>query len=144
MGILGRVSAYFGTVESQGRAALHLHLLLWLMHTPSAEQMQQLLQGADFRDRIVQYIRANLRAYVPGLESKASIKALPTIHDVARTRPVHPNAMDYSAKVQQLELDLARSEQLHTCREVRCLIWNKQGQLNVKEEPLSSVQKQTS
>ena len=34
MGVLGEVSAYFGTVESQGRGTLHLHLLIWLKNTP--------------------------------------------------------------------------------------------------------------
>ncbi|CAF1691903.1 unnamed protein product, partial [Adineta ricciae] len=29
-GVLGPVKAYFGTVESQGRGSLHLHLLIWL------------------------------------------------------------------------------------------------------------------
>ena len=31
-GVLGPVKAYFGTVESQGRGSLHLHLLIWLDH----------------------------------------------------------------------------------------------------------------
>jgi hypothetical protein len=31
-GVLGPTKAYFGTVESQGRGSLHLHILLWLDH----------------------------------------------------------------------------------------------------------------
>jgi hypothetical protein len=30
--VLGPVKAYFGTVESQGRGSLHLHMLIWLDH----------------------------------------------------------------------------------------------------------------
>lgn len=32
-GVLGPMDSYFGTVESQGRGSLHLHMLLWLLHT---------------------------------------------------------------------------------------------------------------
>ncbi|KAF8576529.1 hypothetical protein K439DRAFT_1366961 [Ramaria rubella] len=35
-GIFGRVSVY---IKSQGRGTLHLHLLMWLMHAPSANEM---------------------------------------------------------------------------------------------------------
>lgn len=29
-GIFGKVSAYYGTVEQQGRLTLHLHMLIWV------------------------------------------------------------------------------------------------------------------
>ena len=60
MGILGLVSAYFRTVESQGRGTLHLHLLIWLKHAPSFEEIAELFKTEEFRARVVAYIRANL------------------------------------------------------------------------------------
>src|ERR1700722_1536318 len=43
MGILGVISAYFGTVESQGWGTLHLHLLLWLKNVPSYDEILVLI-----------------------------------------------------------------------------------------------------
>ena len=67
MGVLCRVAAYFATVESQSQGVLHLHMLLWLLFTPSADEMQALLATDEFRERVRQYIQANIRAYLPGL-----------------------------------------------------------------------------
>ena len=36
-GLFGETSAYYGTVEQQGRLTLHLHLLLWIVGSPSLD-----------------------------------------------------------------------------------------------------------
>ena len=59
-GILGSIACYFGVVEAQGRGSLHLHMLMWLVGTPDCDQMAELLQSADFREKICQYIRLNI------------------------------------------------------------------------------------
>ncbi|CAF5068411.1 unnamed protein product, partial [Rotaria sp. Silwood1] len=51
-GVLGPIKAYFGTVESQGRGSLHLHLLIWLDHDMKPADMQQKIQNADFREKL--------------------------------------------------------------------------------------------
>ncbi|THH11046.1 hypothetical protein EW146_g8175 [Bondarzewia mesenterica] len=71
MGVMGEVAAYFGTVESQGRGTLHLHMLLWLEDAPSADELQQLMKSIEFRQRVKRYVSANFRAYVPGLDSRS-------------------------------------------------------------------------
>ena len=65
--ILGRVSAYFGTVKSQGRGTLHQHLIVWLKDALNSDQMGELLKTARFCDKVTSYITVNLRAYLPGL-----------------------------------------------------------------------------
>ena len=47
-GMFGQVSAYFGVVESQVCATLHLHLLLWSASVPSMDIMEDLLKQATF------------------------------------------------------------------------------------------------
>ncbi|CAF4393037.1 unnamed protein product [Rotaria sp. Silwood2] len=47
-GVLGPVKAYFGTVESQGRGSLHLHLLIWLDHDMKPADMKEKIQDATF------------------------------------------------------------------------------------------------
>ena len=55
-GILGGISSYFGMVEAQGRGTLHLHMLMWLIGTPDCDEMAQMLQSEQFREKIRQYI----------------------------------------------------------------------------------------
>ena len=63
--------------ECQGRGTLHLHLLIYLVNAPSADETHQLLMSPEFRTRVVAYIRANLRAYLPGLELIDSVQDIP-------------------------------------------------------------------
>jgi len=55
-GILGPIKAYFGTVESQGRGSLHLHLLIWLDHDMKPSDMKEKIQDAGFRDKLKAYL----------------------------------------------------------------------------------------
>jgi hypothetical protein len=58
-GVFGRVSQYFGAVETNERGALHLHGLMWLLGNMdlscvfdgSGEQEQ-----ASYRERIIEYV----------------------------------------------------------------------------------------
>lgn len=131
-GVFGKVAAYFGTVESQGRGTLHLHLLVWLKHVPSPEEIATLLKTDAFRDRILAYIRANFRAYVPGLESTESIARIPHNKEVSYSRPPKPDCEDYDGELRRSELVLARMEQVHTCKPRRCLVYNRHNQLVCK------------
>ena len=132
MGVLGRVSAYFGTVECQGRGTLHLHILIWLQNTPTREEISELLKTEEFRAKVVAYIQRNIRAYVPGLESAQNVKAAPREIDIAYNRPPNPQSTTYNEDLQQFELKLARTEQVHTCKFRRCLVLDKNGQYRCK------------
>jgi hypothetical protein len=55
-GVLGPIKAYFGTVESQGRGSLHLHLLIWLNHDMKPADMKEKIQDASFREKLKAYL----------------------------------------------------------------------------------------
>ena len=78
------------------------------------------------------FIKANLRAYLPGLESAESVKAIPREKDIAWNRPPNPDSSDYNERLADFELRLARTEQIHTCRPRRCLVYDRHGQLRCK------------
>ncbi|OSC97673.1 hypothetical protein PYCCODRAFT_1376543 [Trametes coccinea BRFM310] len=80
---------------------------------------------------MVTFIRANIRAYLPGFESAESIKSLPKESDVAYCRPPHPDDPNYKEECQKLETRLARAEQVHTCKLRRCLVF-RSGRLQCK------------
>jgi hypothetical protein len=132
IGILGRVQAYFGLVESQGRGTLHLHLILWLANTPRSDVVPEMLQNSDFCQRITEYIKANLRAYLPGLESAESIQELDVDKETACKWPPDPNAPNYETLLKQDELSLARLEQIHVCKRRRCLFEDERGYMQCK------------
>ncbi|TFK88570.1 hypothetical protein K466DRAFT_488611, partial [Polyporus arcularius HHB13444] len=132
MGVLGRAAAYVGAVESQGRGTLHLHMLIWLQDTPRSEQLPEMLRTEEFRARVVSYIAANLRAYLPGLESAQSVKGIPREKGIAYSRPPHPDSPDYEQEASRFELRLARATQVHTCKIGRCLRYDKKGSLSCK------------
>ena len=131
VGVFGRVTAYFGVVESQGRGTLHLHLLVWLKHSPSSDEMSALLKTEEFRARVVAFTRANIRAYVPGFEDADSVKGLPHNNEVSYSRPPAPGSPNYDIQLASSEVEIARMEQIHTCKPRRCLVFKK-GQLVCK------------
>ncbi|CAF1420576.1 unnamed protein product [Rotaria sordida] len=55
-GVLSPIKAYFGTVESQGRGSLHLHMLIWLDHDLKPADMKEKIQNADFREKLKAYL----------------------------------------------------------------------------------------
>ena len=55
-GVLGPIKAYFGTVQSQGRGSLHLHLLIWLDHDMKPTDMKEKIQDTDFREKLKAYL----------------------------------------------------------------------------------------
>lgn len=75
-GILGTVDAYVGTVETQGRGTLHLHIVLWLKGSMTSEKMRTRLATTEFRNRIKNFISANIHAHLPGADG-ASVLLIP-------------------------------------------------------------------
>lgn len=134
VGVFGRVSGYFGTVESQGRGSLHLHMLLYLMGAPSSAHMTELLQTEEFQKRIVDFLKANLSAELPGIESRDDLKRIPNEVEIAWSRPPNPTSNDdkYFREVEEMERRVARSKQVHTCEYHRCLVPDGKGGFKCK------------
>ncbi|CAF1369308.1 unnamed protein product [Adineta steineri] len=55
-GVLGPVKAYYGTVESQGRGSLHLHMLIWLDHKYTPAQLRENIKDEQFRNNLRDYL----------------------------------------------------------------------------------------
>ena len=81
-GVLGNVSAYIGSIKSQGCGTLHLHMLLWLVNTPTLKELKEQLKNADFCACVVSFIKANLCVYLPGLESADTVHAIPKEEEI--------------------------------------------------------------
>ena len=132
VGVFGSVTAYFGVVESQGWGMLHLHLLVWLKHVPSSEEMSALLKTKEFRACVVAFIRANIHAYAPGFEDGELVKKLPHNNEVSYSHSPAPGSTDYNAQLASSEILITRIEQLHACKPQCCLVFDKKGKLVCK------------
>ena len=57
-GLYGETSAFYGTVEQQGRLTLHLHMLIWIRGTlPPDEMRRRILDpSSGFREQLVRYL----------------------------------------------------------------------------------------
>lgn len=127
MGIFGKVRTYFGVVESHNWGSLHLHLILWLEDALTSEDMQKLLWDAEFRACILAYIHANLRAHVPGLDSRVDVKKTANEVEIVYSWPIHPGSPNYNAHLANFEQCLVRFKQVHTCKLLQYFMPNKQG-----------------
>jgi hypothetical protein len=59
-GVYGDTSAFYGTVEQQGRLTLHLHMLLWIRGTLSPDEVRRRIldPSSTFRQRLVAYLES--------------------------------------------------------------------------------------
>lgn len=99
-GLYGNTSAYYGTVEQQGRLTLHLHLLLWIINSLTPQEIREKIMdvNSDFQKKIVEYLEAlcvgeflsGSKSEVAEKKTKASIN--PEYKDPVRTLPESPLA----------------------------------------------------
>jgi hypothetical protein len=66
-------------------------MLLWLENAPSSERMQSMLQTEEFRQRVADYVDANIRAHLNGM-TEETIKLMDHESDLAWSRPPHPDS----------------------------------------------------
>ena len=59
-GLFGETSGYYGTVEQQERLTLHLHLLVWLKHSLSPQEICDRIMDRtlDFQQQMVEYLKS--------------------------------------------------------------------------------------
>jgi hypothetical protein len=57
-GLYGKTSAYYATVEQQGRLTLHLHMLFWILNSLSPQEIRDQIMDPnfDFQKKIVEYL----------------------------------------------------------------------------------------
>jgi len=65
VGVLGKVKEYYGTVETQGRGTLHLHMLIWLDDFPSTSELDLLIKSPEFLLKFENYLDFIVKASIP-------------------------------------------------------------------------------
>ncbi|TFK58408.1 hypothetical protein BDN72DRAFT_782129, partial [Pluteus cervinus] len=119
-GILGLVQAYIGSVEAQGRGSLHVHLLLILAHTPSADKLRIALLSEEFRQCLTKYISLVIKGDLDE-ETPDVTLAVPKTVNPALSRPLDPREPGFALASKERVKTLARSVQVHQCTLSTCL-----------------------
>ena len=67
IGVLGRASGYYGTVETQGRGSLHLHILVWIHGSKNPDEMASSLLDptSSFSEDMKDYLRSVISEQFP-------------------------------------------------------------------------------
>ena len=66
-GLLGKCTAYYGTVETQGRGTLHCHMLVWLHGHPSPQQMRDMmLDSTQYQSDLFRWLESLIKCELLG------------------------------------------------------------------------------
>ena len=82
-GLYGNTSAYYGTVEQQGRLTLHMHMLLWIEGALSPQEIRNRLMSHD------EMFQKELIAYLEGSQVGEFLTG--TMSDVKAKVPIEPS-----------------------------------------------------
>lgn len=118
-GIFGKIQAYIGTVEAQGRGTLHLHMLIWLKDAPSPQEMIAALKSDLFRNKVKSFINSTIKANLFD-KTQEEILAIPRTNSVSYSRPLNPKTSS-EEDIAANETNLVRNLQYHQCTMAGCL-----------------------
>ncbi|KAF9455953.1 hypothetical protein BDZ94DRAFT_1178848, partial [Collybia nuda] len=97
-GIFGETSAFYGTVEQQGRLTLHLHLLLWIRGCLSPDEIKRRIMdpSSEFQRQLVEYLEGVHKGeFITGTQEYVHEKVMdaekqPDYMDPTETLPTPP------------------------------------------------------
>lgn len=107
IGILGKVKNYYGTVESQGRGTLHLHMLVWLDGFPSPSELLSKFESEEFRERFKTYLDTIISASIGECD--------PKILEEVQNRPSIPLPENFHEIFKNSLVKFANRFQRHKC-----------------------------
>ena len=66
-GLLGKCTAYYGSVEAQGRGTLHCHMLVWLYGHPNPQKMRNLMAAStDYETDLFAWLESLIKCELLG------------------------------------------------------------------------------
>lgn len=67
-GLFGVCTAYYATVEAQGRGTLHTHMVVWLEGSPNPQELRDRLRSSpDFTRRMIAWLESIISCELPGM-----------------------------------------------------------------------------
>ena len=93
-GFYGKTAGYYGTVEQQGRLTLHMHMLVWIKHSLSPQEIRERIldSNSEFQKRIVEYLEGSRKGeFING-----------SLYDVEKTLDKNKAASEYIPATEQM------------------------------------------
>ncbi|KAJ7177006.1 hypothetical protein C8R46DRAFT_833324, partial [Mycena filopes] len=117
-GILGTVSAYYGTVEAQGRGTLHCHMMVWLAGGLNPNQIKEraLDNGGntEFQERFIAFLDDTISNSVTARPDPELVTPLSEFHPCSTRGPGPGIPVDQQEAAEQLDAhNLAERCQRH-------------------------------
>ncbi|THU87487.1 hypothetical protein K435DRAFT_588287, partial [Dendrothele bispora CBS 962.96] len=75
-GLLGKVKAYYGCVEAQGRGSLHCHMLVWLEGGLNLNEIRERVlsqSNSDFTERLIRYLDDVIATDIPEVDVDSAL-----------------------------------------------------------------------
>ncbi|KAJ3521123.1 hypothetical protein NMY22_g12441 [Coprinellus aureogranulatus] len=76
-GIFGDVSAYYGTVEQQGRLTLHVHMIIWIKGNISPQDMRdRIMSDSVWQKAVVEWLEScHVGEFLTGSQADVKVRA---------------------------------------------------------------------
>jgi hypothetical protein len=110
-GIFGRTKAHYGTVETQGRGSLHLHVLFWIHGAPTPEVLAEKLATTEFPPHLLAHLQNIIKEQFPDGEIVESVND--ENKSCCSQRPPDPNDPDIGEILKNDLQNLVQKCQLH-------------------------------
>ena len=108
-GALGRVKAYYGCVEAQGRGSLHCHMLIWLHGGLNPNEIQERIsngESGNFSRRLLAFLDDTISSSVPA-DPDEQLEVPSSQHHPCTVRGVFSSASDFES------VSVARQKDMH-------------------------------
>ncbi|KAJ3504785.1 hypothetical protein NLJ89_g7757 [Agrocybe chaxingu] len=74
-GLFGKCTAYFGTVEAQGKGTLHLHMLVWLDgHLSPQHLREKMTSSKEYKLKMFKWLETAIKCEFPDVEEDSNSK----------------------------------------------------------------------
>ncbi|EJD34259.1 hypothetical protein AURDEDRAFT_76348, partial [Auricularia subglabra TFB-10046 SS5] len=91
-GLFGKVDAYYGTVETQQRGSLHLHMLLWISGALPPQALRDTMESdSAYKLRLFSYLESVIATSMPG--DRGVVKPSKAVFVKRPTGEPHPSTL---------------------------------------------------
>ena len=114
IGVIGRTKAHYGTVETQGRGSLHLHILFWVHGSVTPVDMANKLQEEPFPTDLLNYLDGIIFEQFPnGVVPSQTDSSYDTNKNVSSDRPPLENDPNFRDLLEKQLAALVQKCQVH-------------------------------
>jgi hypothetical protein len=105
-GLYGKTTAYYGTVEQQGRLTLHLHTVLWILGALSPQTIRDRIMNndAEFQTKLIEYLEGcHIGEFLTGTMDEIKSRVPEYIEKKKGIHGIHSNVKNANIQVDEYQ-----------------------------------------